>query len=156
MKSEFVSTRLSAGEYLIQTIHPIAVKIKQIEVPSKRKTKKVWVVAKEVGGTWMMATGKPFDSKSKCQRAAEHFLNYLVNEAAFERASGNQTKSLADVISRLSRKDAYEILGIPEGSGEAEIKSAHKRLMIANHPDKGGSNFLMVQINLARETLLGR
>ena len=54
----------------------------------------------------------------------------------------------------LSRQEALDILGVPEGASHAEIIAAHKRLMQKLHPDQGGSNFLASQINQARDTLL--
>ncbi len=56
----------------------------------------------------------------------------------------------------MDERMALEILGLPEGAGEAEIKAAHRALMARCHPDHGGSDYLAAQLNLARDHLLRR
>ncbi|GAB4166131.1 MAG: DnaJ domain-containing protein [Thalassobaculales bacterium] len=55
----------------------------------------------------------------------------------------------------MSRAEALAVLGLAEGADEAAIREAHRRLMLANHPDRGGSDWLAARINQARDVLLG-
>ena len=55
---------------------------------------------------------------------------------------------------RMPEDEARAILGIPAEADEAAIRAAHRRLVTAVHPDKGGSAELTRRINAARDTLL--
>jgi hypothetical protein len=55
---------------------------------------------------------------------------------------------------KMTRREAALILGIRESSTTARIKDAHRKLLIINHPDTGGSTYLTHKINEAKELLL--
>lgn len=54
----------------------------------------------------------------------------------------------------MSRAQAFEVLGLEPTASESEIITAHRKLIQKVHPDRGGSNYLAAQINLAKKTLL--
>ena len=56
----------------------------------------------------------------------------------------------------MSRREAALILGVRQSATEEKVKSAHKKIMIANHPDSGGSDYLAAKINEAKDMILGK
>jgi hypothetical protein len=54
----------------------------------------------------------------------------------------------------MTRSEAALILGVRESATAKRIKDAHRTILIANHPDTGGSNFIASKVNEAKELLL--
>lgn len=54
----------------------------------------------------------------------------------------------------MSQAEALDILGLAAGATEWDITDAHRRLVQMIHPDRGGSHYLTVKINQAKDALL--
>ncbi|KAI6102426.1 hypothetical protein EDD17DRAFT_1466917 [Pisolithus thermaeus] len=55
---------------------------------------------------------------------------------------------------KMDRKEAIDILGLRDGpSLRTKFKDAHRQIMLANHPDRGGSPYLASKINEAKDLL---
>jgi len=57
--------------------------------------------------------------------------------------------------STMSREEALKVLGLGPGASQDDIREAHRRLILQNHPDRGGSDYLASKINEAKDVLLG-
>ncbi|KAL9437218.1 hypothetical protein AB3S75_023130 [Citrus x aurantiifolia] len=56
----------------------------------------------------------------------------------------------------MTRREAAMILGLGESAPTEKVKEAHRRVMVANHPDAGGSHYLASKINEAKDSMLTR
>lgn len=75
-------------------------------------------------------------------------------EALLDRRYADWRAAPARAAPGMDRAEALRVLGLEEGADEAAIVAAHRRLMLANHPDRGGSAYLAAQINEAKQVLL--
>ncbi|KAF9444285.1 hypothetical protein P691DRAFT_807566 [Macrolepiota fuliginosa MF-IS2] len=55
---------------------------------------------------------------------------------------------------KMDQKEAIAILGLKDGPTlRTKLKDAHRQIMLANHPDRGGSPYLASKINEAKDLL---
>jgi len=71
-------------------------------------------------------------------------------------SSANDSQGFGRASSTMTVEEAYKILGVPASAARKEVIDAHRKLILKNHPDRGGSSYLAAQINLAKEMLLKR
>lgn len=54
----------------------------------------------------------------------------------------------------MNRREAGLVLGVKQNATKEEIRSRHRKLMVFNHPDNGGSQYIAAKINEAKELML--
>ena len=54
---------------------------------------------------------------------------------------------------RYSNFPLISLAGISPSSGKERIREAHKKIMLLNHPDRGGSPYMAAKVNEAKEYL---
>lgn len=81
--------------------------------------------------------------------------SYYLIKALLQRRGfgGAQTENLNHTSSP-EIGEALDILGLTGQPSREEIINAHRRLINKLHPDRGGSDYLASQVNLARDQLL--
>ncbi|XP_022232182.1 mitochondrial import inner membrane translocase subunit TIM14 [Drosophila obscura] len=52
---------------------------------------------------------------------------------------------------KMNKREAALILGVNPSASKLKIKDAHKKIMLLNHPDRGGSPYLAAKINEAKD-----
>mmetsp|Transcript_36128 Transcript_36128/g.88286 ORF Transcript_36128/g.88286 Transcript_36128/m.88286 type:complete len:113 (-) Transcript_36128:391-729(-) len=55
----------------------------------------------------------------------------------------------------MTRKEALLVLNLREGATRDQVRDAHRKLMMLNHPDRGGSQYVTSKVNEAKDLLMG-
>lgn len=71
-------------------------------------------------------------------------------------SGGGQQGGGSTANDAMDEDEALQVLGLEPGADPEAIRQAHRRLMAKLHPDSGGSTFLAVQINRAKDILLDK
>ncbi|XP_009861168.2 mitochondrial import inner membrane translocase subunit TIM14-like [Ciona intestinalis] len=56
---------------------------------------------------------------------------------------------------KMTKREASLILGIGQSANKKKYREAHRRIMLLNHPDKGGSPYIAAKINQAKDMMEG-
>lgn len=71
------------------------------------------------------------------------------------RLTGAAVNGSGNGRARMSREEALDLLGLPSNASAKEISEAHRRLGQLLDPQLGGTRYLSMKINEARDVLLG-
>ncbi len=122
------------------------------ERKERAKRTLLWAAALAAGGFLLKLVGGKFlPILNAVMFFAPFFAPVLERWASRYRA---ETTSTTRASSAMTREEACQVLGVSNSASEEEIRDAYKRLMMKNHPDGGGTDYLAQKINQARDTLL--
>ncbi len=90
-----------------------------------------------IAGRYALRYGK------HAKAAQEAFMNHLPGSTYYRGGFGT----------KMTKREASLILGVSPNAQKTRVKEAHKRIMLLNHPDKGGSPYLAAKVNEAKDLL---
>ncbi|KAG8213319.1 hypothetical protein J3R82DRAFT_11800 [Butyriboletus roseoflavus] len=78
---------------------------------------------------------------------------HLIRSGVIGKGAANQW-ARGGFKAKMDRKEAIAVLGLKDGPTlRNKLKDAHRHIMLANHPDRGGSPYLASKINEAKDLL---
>ncbi|BGO97005.1 Mitochondrial import inner membrane translocase subunit TIM14 [Rhodotorula toruloides] len=81
-------------------------------------------------------------------------LNPFLAAIAGQGSVGKEEWVKGGFQAKMDRKEAVQILGLRESHMTiTRLKDAHRRIMLANHPDRGGSPYIASKVNEAKDLL---
>lgn len=92
----------------------------------------------------------------------DDFMTDMMTQMGYDKNSWTETK--AGFFSRnfydggfddkMTKREAALILGVRENTSIDRIKVQHRKILLINHPDRGGSPYVAAKINEAKDLLL--
>lgn len=96
----------------------------------------------------------PVPDAELARRAAIVLQDYVAHASRHDAIARNWSDEIEADGGPMSAEEARAVLGLPAGAGAAEVRKAHRRLMQLVHPDRGGTDYLAMKINRAKDALL--
>ncbi|GAA5918787.1 hypothetical protein JCM6882_006576 [Rhodosporidiobolus microsporus] len=81
-------------------------------------------------------------------------MNPFLSAIAGTNSTGKEEWAKGGFAAKMDRNEAVQILGLRESHMTmSRLKDAHRRIMLANHPDRGGSPYIASKVNEAKDLL---
>lgn len=103
--------------------------------------------------TALIATGVGLACAALLSRKFIYLYRDMKRLSAWTGKSGAVFYHQGGFLPKMDKKEAAMILNVRESSTKDAIKDAHRKVMIANHPDRGGSPYIATKINEAKSIL---
>jgi DnaJ family protein C protein 19 len=94
-------------------------------------------------------------SEGKTDKDQEAAAGSGLFSSLFNNVLGAKTFYQGGFEEKMTKREAALILGVRESASREKIREAHRYMSRANHPDTGGSEYLAMKINEAKDMLLG-
>lgn len=86
------------------------------------------------------------------RKSLPNIINVLQNIS--DKIEGKHRTRKPHSANYMSSDEARQILGVKANASKQEIIAAFKKLMLLNHPDKGGTEYIAAKIIQAKQTLI--
>ena len=93
--------------------------------------------------------------KKFMRQTLPNIIDYLQDFS--DKIDGSKTRRYSNKWERsntMSIEEARQILGVKNGASKEEILGMFKKLMLINHPDKGGTEYIAAKIIQPKQTLI--
>ena len=101
-----------------------------------------------VGAVAVVAGGFAMDQVQK-------IMENRKKQADVPHSSGGRNFYKGAFEPEMTKREAALILGVRESASKERVKEAHRKVLMLNHPDTGGSTYVATKINEAKDMLLG-
>ncbi|KAI1292342.1 Mitochondrial import inner membrane translocase subunit TIM14 [Halotydeus destructor] len=86
-------------------------------------------------------------------RSSKQFANAIPKELPNFASLANSKYYKGGFEGKMSKREAALILGVSQSANSKRVKEVHRRIMLLNHPDRGGSPYMASKINEAKDLM---